>query len=386
MFTKVITDEKKIDELLTRGVAEVIQPDSLKKKLMSGKQLRIKLGIDPTSPNIHLGRTVPLMKLRDFQQLGHKIVFIIGDATGVIGDTSDKESERPLLTKEQVEKNLKTYLKQVGKVLDMSKVETHKNSEWMNKLTFEKLGELADQFSVAEFTARDVIKRRLVVGKRVSLREMLYPLMQGYDSVMINADVEIGATDQKFNMLAGRTLQEVPQDIVLFDIIPGLDGRKMSSSWGNTINVFDEPNDMYGKIMSMGDEGVRQYFISVTRVSLEEIDKVMAGHPKDAKMCLARKVVEFYHGEKKAKQAEENFISTFAKGETPEDIHEIKAEESLIDTLVNNEIVSSRTDFRRLVERGAITNMDTGEKVTDLNTKAEIGTYKIGKKRFVRLV
>lgn len=385
MFRKIDTDEDKINELLTRGVAEVIKPESLKKKLLSGKQLRIKLGIDPTSPNIHLGRTVPLMKLRDFQKLGHKIVFIVGDATGVIGDTSDKESERPMLTKKQVEENLKSYFVQVGKILDMGKVEKHRNSEWLNKLTFQQLGELADKFSVSDFTAREVIKRRLTEGKRVSLREMLYPLMQGYDSVAINADVELGGTDQKFNMLAGRTLQEIPQDIMMFDLIPGLDGRKMSSSWGNTINVFDDANDMYGKVMSMGDDGVRQYFVAVTRVSLGEIDEIMNMHPKDAKMRLAKEIVTFYHGEKKAEKAEKNFESTFSKKEVPEDVQEVKPEELLIDTLVNNEIISSRTEFRRLVEGGAITNMDTNGKVTDVNVKTEVGVYKIGKKRFVKI-
>lgn len=385
MFKKIDTNEKKINELLTRGVAEVIQPDSLKKKLLSGKQLRIKLGIDPTSPDIHLGRTVPLMKLRDFQELGHKIVFIVGDATGVIGDTSDKESERPMLTKKQVEQNLKSYFSQVGKILDMSKVEKHKNSEWLNKLTFEQIGELADKFSVSDFTAREVIKRRLTEGKRVSLREMLYPLMQGYDSVAIKADVELGGTDQKFNMLAGRTLQEIPQDIMMFDLIPGLDGRKMSSSWGNTINVFDDSNNMYGKIMSMGDDGVRQYFVAVTRVPLTEIDEIMNTHPKDAKMRLAKEIVTFYHGERKAQKAEVSFVSTFAKGEIPEDIKEIKKEELLIDTLVNNEIISSRSEFRRLIEGGAITNMETNGRITDVNAKTEVATYKIGKKRFVKI-
>lgn len=386
MFRKIDTDEKKINELLTRGVAEVIQPDSLKKKLLSGRQLRIKLGIDPTSPDIHLGRTVPLMKLRDFQELGHKIVFIIGDATGVIGDTSDKESERPMLTRKQVEQNLKSYFIQAGKILDMGKVEKHRNSEWLNKLTLNQLGELADKFSVSDFTSREVIKRRLTAGKRVSLREMLYPLMQGYDSVAVRADVELGGTDQKFNLLAGRTLQEIPQDIMMFDLIPGLDGRKMSSSWGNTINVFDDSKEMYGKVMSMGDDGVRQYFIAITRISLQEIDEIMNTHPRDAKMRLAKEIVTFYYGDKKATKAEESFVSTFSKGEVPEEVEEIKKEELLIDTLVNNEIISSRSEFRRLVEGGAITNMDTNGKVTDVNSKAEVGTYKVGKKRFVRIV
>lgn len=386
--TNINTNKQAIEEILTRGVVEVIQPDSLKKKLLSGKQLRIKLGIDPTSPNIHLGRAVPLMKLRDFQQLGHKVVFIIGDATGVIGDTSDKESERPMLSKEQVEKNLKSYFSQVGKILDMNKVEKYKNSKWLNKLTFEKLGELADKFSVSDFTSREIIKKRLTEGKRVSLREMLYPLMQGYDSVMVRADVELGGTDQKFNMLAGRTLQDVPQDIIMFDLIPGTDGRKMSSSWGNTINVLDGPNEMYGKIMSMSDDNVRQYFVSVTRVPLSEIEEIMKSHPKDSKMRLAREIVTFYHGIKTAQNAEQNFISTFKEGGVSSDSVElmVDSETNLIDIPFDKSIVKSKNELRRLVNDGAILNVDSGEKISDINYRFEKDTnIKVGKYRFVKI-
>ncbi len=218
-MSKINTDPKKIEELLTRGVDEVIDKKNLEAKLKSGKKLRIKLGTDPTSPNIHIGRSIPLLKLRDFQELGHQIVFIVGDFTGVIGDTSDKDSERPMLTREKVEANLQGYFEQAAKIIDIRECEKYYNSEWLGKLTYHEIGTQADQFSVAEFIARENIRKRLDAGTRVSLREMLYPLMQGYDSVAIKADVELGGTDQRFNLLAGRKLQEFygqsAQDIIM---------------------------------------------------------------------------------------------------------------------------------------------------------------------------
>ncbi|MBU1112157.1 MAG: tyrosine--tRNA ligase, partial [Nanoarchaeota archaeon] len=233
----------KIEELLNRGVEEIIDRLNLKNKLKSGKRLRIKLGIDPTSPNIHLGRSIPLLKLRDFQELGHKIILIIGDFTGLIGDTSDKDSERPMLSEETVRENLKTYIKQAAKIINVGSAEIHHNSEWLGKLGYMDIGRQADVFSLNEFISRENISRRLEDGKRVSLRELLYPLMQGYDSVEVRANVEIGGTDQRFNLLAGRDVQRLygqkPQDILTNPLIEGLDGRKMSSSFSNTINLFD---------------------------------------------------------------------------------------------------------------------------------------------------
>jgi len=227
--------EQQIEELLTRGVAEVIDKEHLRKRLLSGEKLRIKLGIDPTSPNIHIGRAVLLLKLRDFQNLGHKIIFIVGDFTGQIGDTSDKDSERPMLLQEQVVSNMQNYLEQAFKILDREKTETHYNSEWLSKIDLLELGKMASVFSLHEFASREVIARRLSTGKRVSFHEMLYPLFQGYDSIAVKADVEIGGTDQRFNLLAGRTLQpkydQEPQDVLMTNLILGTDGRKMSSSW-----------------------------------------------------------------------------------------------------------------------------------------------------------
>lgn len=393
-----MVDAEKIDEILTRGIAEVIHLEPLRAKLLLGKPLRIKFGTDPTSPNIHLGRATAIWKLRDLQDLGHTIVFIIGDFTGIIGDTSDKESERPMLEREVVEKNLATYFEQVGMILDMSKVEKHRNTEWLEPLTYREITEHAEVFSLSDFIARENIKVRLDAGKRVSLRELLYPLMQGYDSVAMSADVEIGATDQKFNMLSGRKLQEhfkkEPQSILMLNLIEGLDGRKMSSSWGNTINLTDTANDMFGKVMSLRDELIVKYFIHATRVSMERVGEVEVAlksgdNPRDLKLDLAQEIVSMYHGQEVSVHAKEAFLATFQKKEIPEDIEEIKGGGNLGALLKENGIVSSMNDWRRLVEEGAVRRMngEAGEeKVTDDTCIATAGVYKIGKRRFIKIV
>ena len=391
----VNTDPKKIEELLTRGVEEVIHLDNLRKKLESGKQLRIKLGIDPTSPNIHIGRSIPLLKLRDFQELGHQIVFIVGDFTSVIGDTSDKDSERPMLSKDVVDENKKNYYAQVAKVLDIEKVEFHHNSEWLEPLTYREIGEHADLFSVADFIARDNIKRRLDTGKRVSLREVLYPLMQGYDSVAIKADVEIGGTDQRFNLLAGRTMQphfgQEPQDILMNPLINGTDGRKMSSSWGNTINLLEEPADMYGKVMSMQDSEIIPYFTICTRVPLVEVSALASelnagGNPRDAKMRLAYEIVSLYHGAQEAERAQEVFVETFQRKSVPENIPEVVLVGGIRETLVTSGVLKSNSEFTRLATDGAITDMESGEKITDPMATPINKPLRIGKHRFIKII
>lgn len=387
--------EKQIEELLSRGVSEVIDREHLKSRLLSGEKLRVKFGIDPTSPNIHLGRSVPLLKLRDFQELGHAIVFIVGDFTGQIGDTSDKESERPMLSEEEVHANMATYAEQAGKILDMSRVEIHANSTWLSKLGFGEIGREADAFSVAEFIARDNIRRRLDAGKRVSLREMLYPLMQGHDSLEVSADVEIGGTDQRFNLLAGRRLQErlgkSPQDILTTNLIFGTDGRKMSSSWGNTINLMDMPNDMLGKVMSIPDELIESYFVHCTRVPMEEVESLLkVENPRDAKLRLGREIVKTYHDEESAREAEAYFVSTFSKREAPQDIREVKltSEMSLLDFLVKEGFATSRGDARRKIEQGGV-EID-GVKVLDrdftLTNMGKPSIIKCGKKDFAQVV
>jgi tyrosyl-tRNA synthetase len=393
----VNTDERKIDELLTRGVEEAIDKKNLREQLLSGRQLRVKLGIDPTSPNIHLGRSIPLLKLRDFQNLGHQIVFIVGDFTGVIGDTSDKDAERPMLTGKTIKENLKNYKKQIGKIIDVRKAEFKFNSAWLKKLGYLQICEQADLFSINQFSSRDNIKRRLDEGKRVSLREMMYPLMQGYDSVAVKADVELGGTDQKFNLLAGRDLQkhfgQTPQNVIMNPLVEGLDGRKMSSSWGNTINFLDGADDMFGKIMSMKDEFVIKYFELLTRVPLEVVDeyKEKMNHgenPKNLKMILAKEIVKMYHDELSANKAAETWEETFSKGGIPTDIEQITVNSGtkLKTALVEHKIVESNSEFTRLLSAGAIKNAETDEKI---NSDMEIRltqTLKVGKRRFIKVI
>jgi tyrosyl-tRNA synthetase len=396
--TKVITDSAKIDEVLSRGVAEVVQRDHLKTKLLSGKPLRIKLGIDPTGTNLHIGHAIPVLKLRDFQELGHTVVLIIGDATATVGDTSDKDSERPILSAAQVKENKKTYLKQIGKIIDLEKTEIHHNSTWLNKLTFAELADEANQFSVADFVSRDVIRRRLDSGSRVSLREMLYPLMQGYDSVAIKADVELGGNDQWFNLLAGRTLQEhhkqEAQDIVTLKLLTAGDGKKMSKSLGNTINLLDTPDDIFGKTMRLGDDVIIDCFELCTRVPLDIVRsysaRLNAGeNPKTLKEELAYELVAMYHGPKAAAAARDRFASLFSKKEIPDDLPEIHAdaEASLEDVIEQHKLVASKSEFRRLIQGGGVRDLDTGEKILDAKRRIVVPiTLKLGKRMFIRII
>lgn len=386
-------EEEKIKETLERGVAEVIAREHLEKRLREGKKLRIKLGIDPTGAHLHIGHANNLLKLRDFQELGHTPVLIIGDATGRIGDTSDKDSERPMLHKKILSDNEKTYLKQIGKIVDLKKAEVHHNSKWLDRLTFAEIGEQAEQFSVSDFIARDNIKRRLSAGKRVSLRETLYPLMQGYDSVAVEADVELGGTDQRFNLLAGRTLQEhykqEAQDVVMMHLLPGTDGRKMSKSFGNTVNILDAPNIMYANVMRVHDTLVAQYFEMCTRLPKIAVSEILRLPPREAKMRLAREIVTLYHSETEAQKAEEEFVRVFSNKELPEDIQEaaVAGDTTLEDILIREGMAPSKSEVRRLVEGGGLKDAETGEKLNDpkiLVSKPLI--IKIGKKKFLRIV
>ncbi len=388
-------DNQNLEELLDRGAEEVIDRKNLEDKLKSGKKLRLKLGIDPTSPNLHLGRSIPLLKLRDFQKLGHTVVFIIGDFTGVIGDTSDKDSERPMLEEEQVRENLKSYKQQAGKIIDLEKAEIHYNSEWLGKLNYMEIGKQANFFSLNEFISRENISKRLKGGKRISLREILYPLMQGYDSVMIKADVEVGGTDQRFNLLTGRTMQrhykQEPQDIITNPLIEGLDGEKMSSSKGNTINLTDSPNDMFGKIMSMQDNLVIKYFILLTRVSMvkvKEYEKEMkeGSNPRDFKLKLASEVVRMYHSEKEADEAEKYFVETFSQKKTPDKMPEFKAENrDIVSVLSESGLTSSKGEARRVLSQKGV-KVD-GEVVEDADYIIKKGSVlQKGKIKFLKIL
>jgi len=305
-------------------------------------------------------------------------VFIVGDATGVVGDTSDKDSERPMLTQEQVKVNMETYFDQAFKILDPEKTETHYNSEWLSKLGLIELVKMANIFGLHEFESREVIAKRMKAGQRVSFHELLYPLMQGYDSVAVKADVELGGTDQRFNLLTARRIQPLygqePQDIIMTKLLEGTDGRKMSSSWGNVINLTDEAKEMFGKVMSIKDELVSKYFELATNISTDEVEEIIKSHPKEAKMRLAFEITKIYHGEKSAKDAEESFEETFSKGGIPKDIETVQVSKDtpLVETLLKQGLISSKTEFNRLNKEGAIKEIENG-------------VYRIGKHRFLRI-
>jgi tyrosyl-tRNA synthetase len=400
MFGKqptIITDPEKIHDVLTRGVEDIFVKESLEKRLKSGQRLRIKLGIDPTGSTLHIGRAIPLRKLRAFQDLGHQIVFIVGDFTAQIGDASDKLQKRPMLTEAAVKENIKNYKKLVGKIIDIKKAEFVFNSSWLAKLNFRDVCELAETFTVQQMSNRRNFKDRFDKGEEVSLREFLYPLMQGYDSVMVNADVELGGFDQLFNLKAGRIIQKhfqkPEQDIIALQMLEGTDGRKMSTSWGNVINITDEPNDMYGKVMSVNDSLIIKYFTLCTSVSLSEIESLKTQlesgtNPRDIKMRLARELVEIYHSHEAALRAEKSFTMAFSEGGIPDDLVHVKvaADAKLVDVMVFQKIVASKSEWRRLIDERAVSIIETGEKIEDPYAFVQTGTYKIGKRRFLKLV
>lgn len=384
--------ETDITDLLDRGVAEIIDRDHLAKNLSGKKKLRVKLGIDPTSPNIHIGRAVNLWKLRAFQDLGHTAVFIVGDFTGIIGDSSDKDSERPMLTKEQVKTNGKTYFKQAFKILDKDKTEVHYNSEWLEKLGALELAKIANLFGLHEFAARENIAKRMKADKRVSYLELMYPIFQGYDSVAVKADVELGGTDQRFNLLTGRDVQKFykqePQDILMTSLLEGTDGRKMSSSWGNVINITDEPNDMFGKVMSVSDDLIVKYFTLATRVPLPEIEEIQkeltTANPRDIKIRLGKEIVTLYHGQKSAEKAASEFAKVFTRKEKPTDIPEYSVQSrNIVDCLVETKLAPSRSEARRLIEQGGVYVDDERAKITTEVRKGDI--VQVGKRKFAKI-
>ncbi|MDP3993704.1 MAG: tyrosine--tRNA ligase [Candidatus Doudnabacteria bacterium] len=389
-----------IKTLLGRGVEEVIDKKHLETALRSGKKLRVKLGIDPTSPNIHIGRAVLLWKLRAFQDASHTAVFIVGDLTGLVGDASDKDAERPMLTQEEIRANMRTYFAQAYKILDKKKTEVYYNSKWLKKMGFVDVAKMASLFGLHEFEARDVIARRMKAGKRVSFHELIYPLMQGYDSVMVRADVELGGTDQRFNLLTGRRIQELygqkPQDIVMMDILEGTDGRKMSSSWGNVINITDSADEMFGKVMSIQDTFIKKYFLLATSLPMEKIEKVLRSmpNPRDQKLFLAESVVWQYYDQKIALTARKNFEKKFGKlasrgggGEIRADL-ELKKKPgnyNIVDLLVEGHLAASKSEARRKIIEGAV-EVD-GSKIKDERAPVKLtknSLIRLGK-RFLRI-
>jgi len=387
----VITDEKRIDEVLSRGVEDIYpSKEEVKKALLSGKTLSIYNGIDPTGPTLHIGHGSTLLKLREFQNLGHKIILLIGDFTGRIGDPTDKTATRKQLSVKEVKENLKSYTKQAGKILNMKKVVVKFNSQWLSKLSFEEGMEIASEFTLQQMIERDMFERRIKEGQPIHLHEFFYPLMQGYDSVVMNVDMEIGGNDQTFNMLVGRAMMKnrgKEKYVLTTKLLVDPTGKKMGKSEGNMVTLEDSGDNMFGKVMSWPDTLIPLAFEICTRVPLSEINKTNK-NPRDLKIRLAHEIVKIYHDEKSAQQAEKNFINTFQKGGAPDDILEIKAEEGtkLIETLLKAKIVNSKTEFRRLISEGAITNMDKNEKVTDAKAKAVKAVFKIGKHRFVKII
>lgn len=374
-----------IEELLTRGVANIIPGRAeLEKALRSGKKLNIYLGVDPTAPRIHIGHGVNLRKLQQFVELGHNVTFLIGDFTTKIGDNSDKESERPILTDAEIESNWQTYKAQASKLLDFSKAHVVRNSDWLSKLNFADIIKLCQQYSLNDYISREIMKKKLETGVSIRLDEVLYPIMQGYDSYSLDTDIQVGAADQTFNMQAGRTLQKRLRNkdsfVLVVPYLTGTDGRKMSKSWGNAIWLSDEPNEMYGKVMSIKDELIPEYFLLATKIEMPN-----EKNPMLLKKILAKQIVTELHSDKEAKMAQEYFESTFQQRKTPENIpsHPFTSTPTIVEALVGSNMASSRSEAKRYIDqRGTavdgqiIDNYDY--KVKD-NSIISVGSRKFGK-------
>lgn len=394
-------------EVIKRGTEELISEEEMVRKLensiQTNRPLRIKQGFDPTAPDIHLGHTVGIRKLRQFQDLGHKIVLIIGDYTGMVGDPSGKNETRPRLDRKTLMKNAETYENQFFKILDKSKTEIHYNGEWFAEMKFDEIMNLAAKFTIARILERDDFTKRYKEGNPISLHEFYYPLMQGYDSVAIKADVELGATEQKFNLLTARDVQreygQEPQVILTLPVLEGIDGgQRMSKSLGNYIGIDDEPNEMYGKVMSIPDSLILKYFTLVTDYSLDQLQELKRRlddqhtNPMVLKKELARTIIAMYHSNESARSAEQNFERVFSKKEIPADIEEIVVASSdlpklLVKALTDCGAVASNGEARRLIQQGGVRVND--EKINDVNYAFnQKGKYitKVGKRRFIKFI
>lgn len=375
---------------IRRGTNEIISEEELIKKLNSGKKLRIKLGVDPTAPDLHLGHSVIINKLKTFQDLGHQIVFLIGDFTARIGDPSGRSATRPMMTEEQIMKNIKTYQDQVFKILDREKTEVVFNSKWLNALGIEGLLKLASKHTVAQMLVRDDFEKRFKADIPISIVEFMYPLLQAYDSVALHADVELGGNDQKFNLLLGRDMQrdagQEPQVVITMPLLVGTDGvKKMSKSYKNYIALNDKPQDMFGKLMSISDELMMVYYELLTQENLEEIKQM---HPKEAKMKLGEIIVERYWGKEAAETAKSEFNKIFANKDLPTEIEEYKCDKDKIklsELLFISKMVASKNEARRLIEQGGA--KVNNEKVTS-DTEIEVKDGMIlqaGKRKFKKI-
>jgi len=383
-------------QTIRRGADELIVEEELAKKLASGRRLRIKLGLDPTAPDLHLGHTVVINKLRDFQQLGHQVQFLIGDFTGMIGDPTGKNQTRPPLTREEIEKNAKTYREQVFKILDPEKTQILFNSEWSDKLGAEGIIRLAARYTVSQLLERDDFSRRFSQERPIALHELLYPLMQGYDSVAMKADVELGGTDQKFNLLVGRELQkqfgQEPQCILTMPLLEGLDGKeKMSKSLGNYVGIAEPAQEIFGKLMSISDDLMWRYIDLLSFASPEEIKTWKSEHPRDVKVRFAKEVVARFHNAAAAERAEADFASRFREGEMPEDMAEVtvKAPDGgmLIGQLLKQaQLTPSTSEAQRMIDQGGV-KLD-GERVSDKALKIAAGrtvVAQVGKRKWAKI-
>ena len=388
-------------ELLKRGTDEILTVEDLKKKLSTKKKLVVKAGFDPTAPDLHLGHTVLINKLRHFQDLGHRVIFLIGDFTGMIGDPSGKNKTRPTLSAEEIKKNAKTYKKQVFKILKKEQTEVRFNSEWCSKLGAEGLIRLASNYNVARMLERDDFSKRYKSNQSIAVHEFLYPLVQGYDSVHLEADVECGGTDQKFNLLVGRELQRAyeqePQVVITVPIVEGLDGvNKMSKSLDNYVGVDEAPEDMFGKIMSISDELMWRWFELLSFKSNDEIKSLKKAaasgeNPRDIKFLLAIEIVDRFHAEGDGEKCKENFLQRFQKGKLPENIEEISLDIEgssilLTNLLKESGLTASVSESSRMIKQGAV-KIDQ-EKVTDLKleiTKNTDAIYQVGKRKIMRI-
>jgi tyrosyl-tRNA synthetase len=385
-----------IENLLTRGVANVIPGKSkLEELLRSDKKINVYLGIDPTATHIHLGHAVPLRKLQQLSELGHHVTFLIGDFTALIGDTSDKDSERPVLTSEQIESNFQTYKQQASKILDFSCVTVRHNSEWLGKLDYTEIIKIARHFSLNDFISRELIRKRLDEGRSVSLPEVLYPVMQGYDSYFMDTDLQIGGTDQTFNMQAGRTLQKVlrsKESFVLSTVfLEGTDGRKMSKSWGNAIWLDDTPEDIYGKVMSIRDDLIEQYFNLATNVSQDITNGIAqrlhsGENPIQAKKELAFTITSELHGPAAASSAQSRFENTIQSGQLPSDIPTLSpSSNNVIDILVESGLAGSKSIARRLIDQGGVKINGTAVTQYEFSVPAD-SVISVGPLRHLKIV
>ena len=390
-----------ITDLLTRGVSEIVVKEHFEQLLKSGKKLRVKHGVDPTTSDLHLGYSVIYRKLKKFQELGHTVVFLIGSFTARFGDPTDKSQARTMRTKKEVEAVAKDYIKQLSKILDIKKLEVVYNGDWFDKMSAEDLLHLMSEFTVARMLERDMFQQRIKEGSEIGLHEPVYPLLQGYDSVMIRSDLTVIGNDQKFNELQARPLQkargQAPQDVMIMPLLVGTDGkRKMSQSLGNYIGLTEPPSEQFGKIMSLPDEQIVTYFELTTEIPLTEIEKMRAemrrgANPKEYKMRLGREIVSLYHGEKAAREAEQNFISMFQKKELPSEIEVKKmraGEWSLADLLVESGLADSKNEARRLIEQGGVRVNE--KKIAETSAKIEIRKNSTliqgGKRRFMKII